>query len=690
MDKLSELIHSLTPSEKRYFKLFAKNQSGKSVNNYIYLFDFLNKQDKYDEKKVHLHFKGAKFLKQLHVTKYHLYQLILKSLRAFRAGKSVDSQVFLFFENIELLFEKGLLLQCRQEIDKAEAFMQAHNKYLDLLRLSRWKREVHVKIDKNLPYEAIEKSLEEERYLLKLVDNLMQYTHLTDKLRYQVTRNAFNHFRKDLKKHPLLQDEKTALTLPAKRDFHKARTLCLWTSSTVEELVALVRRELDLFEENPVFLQNNLLSYALSLNSYCIVTHELGNMPLFLEALDKLRNIKTTKVPVALHTKTLYFICGARYYGEKKEENGDISRFLKEMVEWFHASSEQLSKAYQLVLLTNIIHIYFVLEDYEAALDYSNQFLAQGNTFIRADTHRLARLRILLIHIDLGNLELLEYLTRSHLRFIQKEKETKTIDIQTDIAFIHFIQKKILELNSKKKLQEAYVAFFEEVKRLAFNSNRVEEYHFLLMWVKSKALGVSFQDTFEYKDNIKQSPNDKNQKNMKYIALLRGINVSGQKKIKMLDLRNMCEKMGWHDVQTYIQSGNIIFESNEEDKSVLETNLKEAIQTTFGYEVPVMIMTQAYLKQVADQNPFLKKDPSIDIKLLHVTFLGAKPADDLVVALQEKDYGTDEFEVLEDKVYLYFPNGYGRTKLTNNIFEKKLKVDATTRNWRTVLKLKDF
>jgi len=174
---------------------------------------------------------------------------------------------------------------------------------------------------------------------------------------------------------------------------------------------------------------------------------------------------------------------------------------------------------------------------------------------------------------------------------------------------------------------------------------------------------------------------------MKYIALLRGINVGGKRKIKMADLRAMCEKIGLQEVQTYIQSGNLIFEDSEEDRSVLEKALQEQIKARFGFEIPVMMMTQTYLEQVAKNNPFLQQNEDLDTKLLHVTFLAAAPAEDLLNILEEQETGTDEFKVLDKQVYLYFPNGYGRTKLTNTVFEKKLQVAATTRNWRTINKL---
>lgn len=176
----------------------------------------------------------------------------------------------------------------------------------------------------------------------------------------------------------------------------------------------------------------------------------------------------------------------------------------------------------------------------------------------------------------------------------------------------------------------------------------------------------------------------------KYIALLRGINVSGQKKVKMEDLRAMCEKMSFQKVQTYIQSGNVIFESQETNIATLEKAIHDQMQITFGYDVAVIVRTQAYFQKTIDNNPFLIANKEADIKLLHVTFLGAIPPIELVQKLMATDYGTDEFQIIEDKAYLYFPNGYGCTKLTNNVFEQKLKTAATTRNWNTVLKLTEM
>lgn len=175
-----------------------------------------------------------------------------------------------------------------------------------------------------------------------------------------------------------------------------------------------------------------------------------------------------------------------------------------------------------------------------------------------------------------------------------------------------------------------------------------------------------------------------------YIILLRGINVGGKNKIKMADLKAMCVSMGYQNVQTYIQSGNIVLETTETNVVVIEEALKQQIKDTFGYDIAVLVRTPIYWANAIAENPFLIEMPEVETKLLHLTFLAAEPSSDLLTKLEAIDYGEDQFKVVADRMYLYFPNGYGRTKLTNTVVEKKLQVAATTRNWRTVNKLLDL
>lgn len=173
-----------------------------------------------------------------------------------------------------------------------------------------------------------------------------------------------------------------------------------------------------------------------------------------------------------------------------------------------------------------------------------------------------------------------------------------------------------------------------------------------------------------------------------YIALLRGINVSGHHKIKMTELKHLFLDLGYHDVTTYIQSGNVIFKSNIKEPILIENTIISAISKHFGHTIEVLILTKNELMTIFNTNPFLAKDPTTNISKLHVTILNKMPDLDGIPTIEILVANTDdEFQLIGNAIYLYCPNGYGKTKLNNNLFEKKLKIATTTRNWNTISKL---
>ena len=168
-----------------------------------------------------------------------------------------------------------------------------------------------------------------------------------------------------------------------------------------------------------------------------------------------------------------------------------------------------------------------------------------------------------------------------------------------------------------------------------------------------------------------------------YIALLRGINVSGQKLIKMADLRVSLEKAGFKGAKTYIQSGNIILQSAEEDPKVIEEQVKSLILKDFGFDVPTFVTTAEYLEDTVKNNPF----PEAEMKKIYVSLLDEKPEQERVDALNAADFSPEEFVIDDMRVYLFAALGAAKSKLSNNYFESKLKVKATSRNWNTINKL---
>lgn len=171
-----------------------------------------------------------------------------------------------------------------------------------------------------------------------------------------------------------------------------------------------------------------------------------------------------------------------------------------------------------------------------------------------------------------------------------------------------------------------------------------------------------------------------------YISMLRGINVSGRNMIKMDALRAMYESLNFKNVKTYIQSGNVIYKTKTTKPQKLEKKIASQIKKEFGFDVPIMVKETEELITVFNQNPFLIKRKE-DITKLHVIFLSQEPEEAAIDKIKEGQYAEDEFIVINKTVYLFCPNGYGNTKLTNTFFENKFKVTATTRNWKTITEL---
>ncbi len=174
----------------------------------------------------------------------------------------------------------------------------------------------------------------------------------------------------------------------------------------------------------------------------------------------------------------------------------------------------------------------------------------------------------------------------------------------------------------------------------------------------------------------------------KYISLLRGINVSGQKIIKMTELKELYESLNFTNVTTYIQSGNVVFCSDEKDVKKIQKLIEQKIEEIYNFHVPTLVLIESKLKKIISSMPFdLSK---MDLSKLAVTFLDSAPDKTLIKNLDKFKSDGEEFILLGDVVYLYCPDGFGKTKLTNNLFENKLKVTATSRNWKTTIKLSEM
>ena len=171
-----------------------------------------------------------------------------------------------------------------------------------------------------------------------------------------------------------------------------------------------------------------------------------------------------------------------------------------------------------------------------------------------------------------------------------------------------------------------------------------------------------------------------------YVSLLRSINVGGKNKIKMLELRALYESMGFSNVSNYIQSGNVTFTSVSRDKKRMAGTIADSISKKFGFDINVLIKSKHALNNIIKENPY-SEIAHKDCSKLHITFLLNQASKSAILQLKKIPLDSDEFFVAKDVIYLYCPNGYGRTKLTNTHLERILGVSATTRNFKTIYTL---
>jgi uncharacterized protein (DUF1697 family) len=171
-----------------------------------------------------------------------------------------------------------------------------------------------------------------------------------------------------------------------------------------------------------------------------------------------------------------------------------------------------------------------------------------------------------------------------------------------------------------------------------------------------------------------------------YIAMLRGINVGPHKRMRMDKLRSTCEGLGFEDVKTYIQSGNIVFRAAKMSDTALAKKLGDCIVRDFGFSADVITRAGEEMGRIVEKNPLLQ-ETAIDESKLHVVFLSDKPTPASLKKLQELTLSPDQVRNLDREIYFYLPNGVSGSSLWKHPLDRVLGITGTMRNWNTVNKL---
>lgn len=506
-DDLFRLVKSLNKSEKGFFKKFAaKNEAG-SKQNYILLFNALDAMDEYDEDALRKKFKNQPFIKQLAVYKVYLFNLILKSLNQYGAYDNSVTKIKELIENSKTLSAKGLHKDSLKLLKKAKELATKYKSQSHLLEILVAERNILVVLpDKNV-YENRKKIYEELKEFGAHVLKYAEYSWLSDQLVIFIEQtgdytkeNRENDIKKILT-HPYITDEKnTEEDYLYKTYFYHAHLLYSISKNNIPEVHRILKSELELLEKHRHMIDDNPKNYIQTLINFLLASNLLKKKDDIREGIVKLNALRKrikNKVSLSLEIHTLFH--GANTEILIYRNNGDLKRgraAARKIEEWFVKYSNEIPSQLKVTLLSNTAAFYVIDEKYEEALRLTAVMLKESSLKFRSDINFFARIFQLLLHYELRNYDLLEYLINSSYKFLKENNALR----KAENALFDFFKQAV------KTSEEEHPALFDELHfRLAKLQN--DNYAISLMttfdfisWAESRSKGEKLIETINRKN----------------------------------------------------------------------------------------------------------------------------------------------------------------------------------------------
>jgi hypothetical protein len=489
-DTLFQLVSSLEKAEKRHFKLYIKRSSGNADLKIIELFDALDKLPEYDEA---LLLKKLKSIEkpQLANIKVHLYKQLLASLRLLKSNDSIDLQLNEQFDYAHILYKKGLFTQSLKILDKAKETARAHHKINFLVNVIALEKRIEtLHITRTMQSRAEQLSLEINE-VNKHIDNLARLSNLAMLLYSWFIQNG--HARNDTDEIKVKDYLKHHLPANAHEQTDFYERLYLYQSYT---WYAFIRQDflmyyryaqkwVDIFDAEPSMIRVETGLYIKGLHTLLNAHFDLRNYQKFDETLKKFEQFAQTD-RVHLHdnfrTQAFVYINSAKInqhsmLGTFKEGVLLVPYILGKLKEY-----ELFIDEYRIMVINyKMASMYFGNGDYSTCIDYLQKIINE-NTEVRNDLQSYSRLMHLMAHYELGNYELMEYLTKSVYRFMAK-KQNLTVVEEEMFKFL----RKSFHIN-RNKMQQELEQFLSTIKALEKNrfETRAFAYLDIISWVESK------------------------------------------------------------------------------------------------------------------------------------------------------------------------------------------------------------
>lgn len=480
-DDLFQLIRSLSPAEKRNFKIYNDKNAAPGNGNYELLFNLIEQQGSYDEKKVVKQLGNRSMTKQLSVSKHYLYNHILKSLEVFQYQKNTDKRLASYLDQIAILHERSLTRQCKDIIEKAKKLAFEYENFQALLKILEWERVLLTEI---VHEELIDKKLADNFTLYEeTISNITinnQLSYLDSQMVLLIKKRGIirsaedeTHFEK-IMQHPLLQQKEKFKLFKHRYWYYHIFSLYYFVKDNKTKSLQNRKALLKLYEDFPKFIDENKRGYLIALNNYILVCQQTNNTEDFLEALDKL---KKTKPATKEESKTIWVNANTQellyyYYAGKFSKAAAMAKDIDALLEQ-HGYNINIS---------NRILFYFVLgcsflraKSYNTAIHYINLLLNLPDAESVQDLYRFTRIIQLVIHFELGNFRLIESLSQSTQRLLKNEKKLFGVEVIMLELFLTIAHKNGEDKNNEllktayKKLKEQLKNPFEQRTLAYFN-----------------------------------------------------------------------------------------------------------------------------------------------------------------------------------------------------------------------------
>lgn len=502
--ELFDLIRSLTKSEKRFFKLHSTLQSG--TKNYMRIFDAIDRQHVYDEDALRRQFEGENFVKHLPSEKNHLCKLVLKSLRAFHAEATVSGTLKIASKNIEILFAKALYEEASRTLQRAKRVAKENEKFYYWYELLNQEKQL---LEEDYASGRFSRDLEdlvaEEREVLAKLGNLAEYHVLYSRINF-VFRSG-GHARTDeeramveaISEHPLIKGKNTALSHRAATICYYTQGFCQWAAGDTERSLEKFLRVKKILDDHPHLRADLPKRYVRALEYIIRCRVELGA---FKEARDTIRLMRQSAIQDGFRGIDIAVqVFHASYLGELRmlDRMGEHMKAVALTTDILHGIEEhgaRLHKEQLLEFWSGLAIAHFGAGQVNKALFWLNKVLNDPEPQLRQDLFIHARLFNLLVHLELGNHDLLEYILRSTKRFLNKKHRAYEVE--------RLLMEEIRKMTRDKRggaAREHAVALRDGLAKLVKDPNAatVLKYFDYLAWAESRVRGVPFSDVVREK-----------------------------------------------------------------------------------------------------------------------------------------------------------------------------------------------